>query len=97
MQVYLDGKTAEGKTIYKNPDMSEHIHKLKGQDQQQQTQTQPVQSSTTIVTENTAHKIINARLDRVIELLETNNQLITTLIETLPQQKQQHSKTAGEE
>jgi hypothetical protein len=27
VRVYLDGKTEDGKTIYKNPDMTSHIHK----------------------------------------------------------------------
>ena len=34
-RVYLDGKTEDGKTIYKNPDMSPHSHKQGGPQQQQ--------------------------------------------------------------
>lgn len=36
VRVYLDGKTEDGKTIYKNEDMSPHQHKQKQQQQQQQ-------------------------------------------------------------
>ena len=69
VRVYLDGKTEDGKTVYKNEDMSAHSHK-------QQKQQQP--ESSTIVTEPattiTAMKIINAKLDRIISLLVSQHQ-----------------------
>lgn len=66
-RVYLDGKTEDGKTIYKNEDMTPHQHK-----QQQEKQPSSLQqASTTIVTEPTSLKIINAKLDRIIALLES--------------------------
>ena len=58
VRVFLDGKTEDGKTVYKNPDMSPHVHK------------QAQGQSTTIVAEPTSMKIINAKLDRIIALLE---------------------------
>lgn len=70
-RVYLDGKDANGKTIYKNEDFSPHQHKQAKQEQQ--TQPQP-KASTTIVTEPTSLKIINAKLDRIIALLESQQQ-----------------------
>lgn len=57
ISVYLDGRTEDGRTIYKNKDMSPHQHKQ----QQQQSQSQP---------EPTFVKILNAKLDRIIALLE---------------------------
>jgi hypothetical protein len=71
IRVFLDGKTEEGKTIYKNEDMTSHQHKTKQPEQEQQSQPQ---ASTTIVTEPTSVKIINAKLDRIIALLESQQQ-----------------------
>lgn len=71
--VYLDGKTEDGKTIYKNEDMSPHQHKQQAKQQQQSQQGQAA-ASTTIVTEPTSLKIINAKLDRIISLLESQKQ-----------------------
>jgi hypothetical protein len=69
VQVFLDGKDAEGKTKYLNEDMTRHTH-LGSSPQQQQQQQQP-EASTIIVTEPTSLKIINAKLDRIIGLLES--------------------------
>jgi hypothetical protein len=55
-RVYLDGKTEDGKTIYKNEDMSTHQHKQ--QQQQPQSQSEP-----------TYVRVLNAKLDRIIALL----------------------------
>ena len=62
--VYLAGKNESGKTVYIEEDGTGHLHKTK----QQLPQTQ--QGSTTVVTEPTATKILNAKLDRIIALLE---------------------------
>jgi hypothetical protein len=45
VRVYLDGKTEDGKTIYKNEDMSPHNHKQLSQQpkQQQQQPRQPTE------------------------------------------------------
>lgn len=71
-RVYLDGKTEDGKTVYKNEDMSPHQHKQQAKQQQQSQQGQAAAS--TIVTEPTSLKIINAKLDRIISLLESQKQ-----------------------
>ena len=68
VRVYLDGKTEDGRTIYKDENMAPHQHK---QQEKQPAQQQQLQASTTIVTEPTSLKIINARLDRIIALLES--------------------------
>jgi hypothetical protein len=62
IRVYLDGKT-----IYKNEDMSPHVHK---QQQQQHSQS----SNTVTEPATTAMKIINAKLDSIISLLESQYQ-----------------------
>jgi hypothetical protein len=62
-QVYLAGKDEQGKTVYIEEDGTAHQHKIK-QEQQQSP------GSTTLVTEPTVMKIINAKLDRIISLLE---------------------------
>lgn len=54
IRVYLDGKTEDGKTIYKNEDMSSHQHKAKQPGQAEQPQQSQPQASTTIVTEPTS-------------------------------------------
>ena len=69
IRVYLDGKTEDGKTIYRNEDMLPHVHK-----QAKQQQSQPQQQSSIIVTEPTSLKIINAKLDRIIALLLESQQ-----------------------
>ena len=67
VRVYLDGKTEDGKTVYKNEDMSAHAHKQQKQQQQSQ--------FSHIVTEpTTVMKILNAKLDRIISLLESQHQ-----------------------
>jgi hypothetical protein len=67
-QVYLAGKDEQGKTVYVEDNGTAHQHKIKQQQEQQQ---QESQGSTTVVTEPTAMKIINAKLDRIISLLES--------------------------
>jgi hypothetical protein len=68
VQVYLAGKDEQGKTVYVEEDGTAHQHKAK---QEQQLQSQQSQGSITVVTEPTAMKIINAKLDRIISLLES--------------------------
>jgi hypothetical protein len=65
VRVYLDGKTEDGKTIYKNEDSTPHQHKTRQQQPQQP------QASSTIVTEPTLLKNINTKLDKIIALLES--------------------------
>lgn len=60
--VFLAGKDDHDKTVYVEEDGTSHQHKLKQQQQHQQ-------ASTTVVTEPTSLKIINAKLDRIIALL----------------------------
>jgi hypothetical protein len=69
--VFLDGKDEAGHTKYLNEDMTRHTHLGSRLSlQEQQGQQQQAQGSTTVVTEPTAMKIINAKLDRIISLLE---------------------------
>lgn len=71
-RVYLDGKTEDGKTIYKNEDMSSHQHKR----QQQQGQGQIQQSQQQMLAVGAVAdlmlqvKAISARLEYAISLLE---------------------------
>jgi hypothetical protein len=66
--VYLAGKDDQGKTVYIEEDGTGHVHKT-------QTQTKSSSNgSTTVVSESTQLKIINAKLDRVISLLEEEKQ-----------------------
>jgi hypothetical protein len=71
IQVFLDGKDEAGHTKYLNEDMTRHTHLGSSLQQEQQLQSQQSQGSTTVVTEPTAMKIINAKLDRIISLLES--------------------------
>jgi hypothetical protein len=81
VRVHLDGKTESGQTIYKNEDMSPHYHQQRsstaeevvhqGTQQQPQSQSQQKQGSTTVISEGKLLKMVNAKLDRVINLLET--------------------------
>lgn len=66
--VYLAGKDESGKTVYIEEDGTAHQHKTKQQQPTQQHAQQ--QGSITVVTEPTATKILNAKLDRIIALLE---------------------------
>jgi hypothetical protein len=68
VRVYLDGKTEDGRTIYKNEDMSPHAHKLKQQAQFHQEQ----QVSNADLTE--LLKVLNEKMDRIIALLDSQNQ-----------------------
>jgi hypothetical protein len=72
--VYLAGKDEQGKTIQLEEDGTAHRHKSKekGQPKQQPAQQQSTGSAAaaTIMTENIAMKIINAKLDRIINILE---------------------------
>lgn len=71
VQVFLDGKDEQGRTKYLNEDGTRHTHLGSGQQTQEQHQQQ---GSTTVVTEPPSLKIINAKLDRIIELLESERQ-----------------------
>ena len=68
--VYLAGKDEQGRTIQLEEDGTKHIHKGK----QEQPQEQPQPQSSNIVTESTVMKILNAKLDRIISLLESQHQ-----------------------
>ena len=68
VQVCLAGKDDQGRAIRLESDaVTPHVHKTKVPSQQTQ---QPQGSMTTVVTEPTATKILNAKLDRIISLLE---------------------------
>jgi len=76
--VFLAGKDEQGKTIYIEEDGIGHRHKTKGGHiikQQQQPSAATTNSSSTVgttdITEgsSTAIKIVNAKLDRIINLL----------------------------
>jgi flagellar basal body rod protein FlgB len=73
--VYLAGKDEQNRTIQLEEDGSKHIHKTKQQQESQEQQSQQPQSqdSPTVVTttEPTSLKIINAKLDRIISLIES--------------------------
>jgi hypothetical protein len=76
IQVFLDGKDEQGRTKYLNEDMTIHTHLGSSQPmQQQQTQEQPQQGSSTIVTTEPTSLKINAKLDRIIALLESKERL----------------------
>jgi hypothetical protein len=95
VRVYLDGKTADGKTIYKNEDMSPHIHKQHApefrqrvnsntssmQESQPQQPAQEQQQPTEL-----SLKLIHARIDRVVQLLESQNHIFALLLD--PQQRE---------
>lgn len=66
-RVFLDGKTEDGKTIYKNEDLRPHIHKQQRPSQQQQQQQQ-------LASQKPIWDIVNAKLDRIIMLLEKERQ-----------------------
>ena len=72
VMVYLSGKDPQGRAIRLEEDgITMHTHKTKVPSQQhQQLQQAQQQGSTTVVTEPTATKILNAKLDRIISLLE---------------------------
>lgn len=74
--VYLAGKDEQGKTVYIEDDGTGHQHKVKQQQQKQllQQQQQTQGSATVVTTEPTSVKIINAKLDRIISLLEREHQ-----------------------
>ena len=63
-RVYLDGKTEDGKTIYKNEDMSPHQHK------RQQQHGGDGGGNSTKLSETTQLKVLGARLEYAISLLE---------------------------
>ena len=73
--VFLAGKDEQGKTIYIEDGIA-HRHKTKGEHLPQQQQPATTNSSSTVgttgITEGstiTAIKVINAKLDRIINLL----------------------------
>jgi hypothetical protein len=74
VRVFLDGKTEDGKTIYKNEDLSAHQHKQQVKQQSQQQQPQQQASTTTIAIQPMSWKIIDAKLDRIIALLTESQQ-----------------------
>jgi hypothetical protein len=66
----LDGRTEDGKTIYKNEDMTLHQHK------QQSAQQATVSTTTQHVTQSATKdyppilNVLSAKVDRIIALLE---------------------------
>jgi hypothetical protein len=82
-RVYLDGKDANGKTIYKNEDLSPHQHKQQAKQLEQQPQ---ASKSTTIVTQATQNDMIIKKLDRIISALESQNRMFGLLLD--PQQRE---------
>jgi hypothetical protein len=65
VRVYLDGKTEDGKTIFKNEDMSPHQHK-----RQQQQHGGDVGGNSTELSETPRLPVLGARLEYAISLLE---------------------------
>lgn len=74
-RVYLDGKTEDGRTIYKNEDMSPHQHK------RQQQHGSDDAGNITELSETTQLKVLGARLEYAISLLETLQPLETRHID----------------
>ena len=80
-RVYLDGKTDDDKTIYKNPDMAPHIHKSSNNSstvsgktpQTNESVSREIQQTDTSST-NALLKIIIAELQRLIKLFEKEEQ-----------------------
>jgi hypothetical protein len=86
-RVYLDGKTADGKTIYKNEDMTPHQHKHSSAPkfiQNMNSTTSSTQESQQ--QEQLSLKLIHARIDRVVQLLESQNHIFALLLD--PQQRE---------
>ena len=73
VRVYLDGKTEDGKTIYKDENMAPHHHKQQSQTQQQQPQAGP--SLEKLSDELVA---INEKLERLINLTAATAAVTTT-------------------
>lgn len=67
VQVYLDGKDAEGHTRYLNEDMTTHFHQGTGASPQQPMTSRQVPKEEIVL----MLKIINAKLDRLLS--ETGN------------------------
>ena len=67
--VYLAGKDESGKTVYVEEDGTPHLHKTN-----KQGSSTVVTNTTTPTMEPTLLKIINAKLDRIISLLESQIQ-----------------------
>lgn len=74
VQVFLDGKDKHGRTKYLNEDGTNHTHLGSSSSQQQK------QGSTTGVQESTQLKLIGARLEYAISLLEKLQPLETRRI-----------------
>ena len=70
--VYLAGKDEFGKTVYAEEDGTPHLHKTNTN--KQGSSTLVTTSTTTPTIEPTSLKIINAKLDRIISLLESQHQ-----------------------
>lgn len=96
VMVYLDGRTADGKTIYKNEDMTPHNPKQQQSHDHQQIETnlnsqpqaqQPKQQEQQKQPTELSLKLIHARIDRVIQLLESQNRMIGLLLDPNQRQK----------
>lgn len=74
IRVYLDGKTADGKTIYKNEDLTPHQHK-QAQSQQQGSSTTTVVTQATTKEERILNLLndLNIKMSHVIKLLDEKN------------------------
>jgi len=79
-KVFLDGKTEDGKTIYKNPDMSPHLHKQQGKQQPQQ-QVQEKDNPIAPVSDESVDRGISAftMMTDLIRLVEQTQKLLVTM------------------
>jgi bifunctional ADP-heptose synthase (sugar kinase/adenylyltransferase) len=64
VRVFLDGKTEDGKTIYKNEDMTPHQHHLKEQQQLKVTNAELAQSL----------KSLHEKIDRISAIFIRSNE-----------------------
>ena len=81
VMVYLAGKDEQGHAIRIEADGSQHIHKTKVPSRQQQPQPKQQQPQRQPPTAEHELKLIHARIDRVIQLLDSQNRMLTILLE----------------
>ena len=72
--VYLAGKDSHGKAIRVEEDGSTHVHKTKQEDAPKLEKISNLPTGSTHQEQQHSMKIINAKLDRIIELLESQKQ-----------------------
>lgn len=93
VRVFLDGKTEDGKTIYKNPDMTPHQHKQQSQAQQQPKQTdydKSVDNGISAFSMMTNLILLVEQTQKSLVTLNEKVEHLTKLVYALSQQKQQH-------